>query len=207
MDCGDRATHMQSRRPRSQQDSIERRADRAEASVCMGELSAQREILEGAPVAPGDGSTLLDLRNPVWRPPQLRAPLSEDLLTAQPEVPLELDQAMLVKNLKSARRESRWWPFWHDCGTLAPLLDSISDSDKFWILCQDLRVPHEVLSAEDGSHHRVGETCGRHQERRGGRFVSRTVSHSATHARNDHSSPVRVHRCCKSGPIKMTALD
>ena len=39
LDCGDQATILQNRRWRTQQDSVERRADRAEALVCMGELS------------------------------------------------------------------------------------------------------------------------------------------------------------------------
>ena len=80
----------------------ERGADRVEALVCMGEFSAGRQALEGAPVALGNDRTLRELRNPVRRPPQLRAPLSEDLLTAQPEIPFQLDQGLLVKNLKSA---------------------------------------------------------------------------------------------------------
>ena len=150
LDCGDRAMHIQSRRRRTQQDSMERRADKTEASVCMGELPAGQQSLEGAPVAPGEDRTLRELRNPVRRPPQLRAPLSEDLLTAQPEVPFELDQALLVRNLKSARRGAAGGPSGLTAEHLRPLLDSEAYCDKFGFLCQALaqaRIPHEVLSA------------------------------------------------------------
>ena len=37
LDYGDQAMILQTRRRRTQQDSVERRADRAEALVCMGE--------------------------------------------------------------------------------------------------------------------------------------------------------------------------
>ena len=39
------------------------------------------------------------------KPPQFGAALFEDLLTAQPEVPFELDQGLLVRNLNRAC----WW--------------------------------------------------------------------------------------------------
>ena len=76
LDYGDQAMNLQTRRRRTQQDSVERRADRAEALLCKGELSAGRQALEGAPVAPANDRTLRKLRNPVRRPPQLRALLS-----------------------------------------------------------------------------------------------------------------------------------
>ena len=140
----------QSRRRHTQQDSVERRADRAEALVCMGELSAGRQALEGAPVAPGNDRTLRELHNPVRRPPQLRAPLSEDLQTAQPEIPFQLDQGLLVKNLKSARRGAAGGPSSMTAEHLRPLLDSEADCDKFWFLCQAFaqsHIPEEVLTA------------------------------------------------------------
>ena len=150
LDYGDQAMILQTRRRRKQQDSVERRADRAEALVCMGELSAGRQALEGAPVAPGNDRTLRELRNPVRRPPQLRAPLSEDLQTAQPQVPFELDQALLLKNFKSARRGAAAGPSGMTTEHLRPLLDSEEDCEKFWFFCQafaQARVPDEVLSA------------------------------------------------------------
>ena len=97
-------------------------AGRAEALVCMEELSAGRQALEGAPVAPGNERTLRELRNPVRRPPQLRAPLSEDLLTAQPEIPFQLDQGLLCEEFEERSTWSSRWPFRHDGRTFASSL-------------------------------------------------------------------------------------
>ena len=68
----------------------------------------------------------------------------------QPEVPFELDQALLVRNLKSARRGAAGGPSGLTAEHLRPLLDSEAYCDKFGFLCQALaqaRIPHEVLSA------------------------------------------------------------
>ena len=82
-------------------------------------------------MAPGNDRTL---RDPVQRP----ARLFEDLFTAQPKspVPFELDQALLIKNLKSARRETAGGPSGMTTEHLRPLLDSEEDCDNFWFLCQ-----------------------------------------------------------------------
>ena len=154
-DCADRAMVSQSRRRRTQQDSVERRADRAEALVCTGELSAGRQALEGAPVAPDD-KMLRELRNPVRRPPQLRAPLSEDLQTAQPEIPIQLGQGLLVKNLKSAQLGAEH---------LRPLLDSEADCEVLVSLpgfCASTHPRGSPHCCEDGTHHCVAETFWRH---------------------------------------------
>ena len=54
------------RQRRPVRDDVESRAARAEALVHMGELSAARQVLEGAPLAPGTNATLamLPLRRP-----------------------------------------------------------------------------------------------------------------------------------------------
>ena len=106
---------------------------------CAWELSAGRQALEGAPVAPGNDRTLRELRNPVRRPPHLRAPLSEDLQTAQPEIPFQLDQGLLVK---SARRGAAGGFSGMTAEHLRPLLDSEADCDKFWFLCQAFAQAH-----------------------------------------------------------------
>ena len=56
-ECSDQACRSQHRRRRTQVDKIERRAQRAEALVQLGELSAGRHALEGAPLAPGNEET------------------------------------------------------------------------------------------------------------------------------------------------------
>ena len=83
LDCGDQPMNLQTRRRRTRQDSMERRADKAEALVCMEELSTEQQAVEGAPVAPGNDRTLRELRNPVRRQPQLRAPAQQSLLSAE----------------------------------------------------------------------------------------------------------------------------
>ena len=61
-DCGEKALSASIRRRRTQQDSRERRAERAQTMVMMGEVSAGRRVLEGAPLAPGTEATLKKLR-------------------------------------------------------------------------------------------------------------------------------------------------
>ena len=62
----------------------------------------------------------------------------------------ELDQALLLKNFKSARRGAAAGPSGMTTEHLRPLLDSEEDCEKFWFFCQafaQARVPDEVLSA------------------------------------------------------------
>ena len=67
--CAEDASTAQSRKGRRHhEDDLERRAGRALSLVHMGELSAGRQPLEGAPVAPGTRETLSQLRDPVRRP-------------------------------------------------------------------------------------------------------------------------------------------
>ena len=68
--CAEDASSAQCRkRRRHQEDDLERRAGagRALSLVQMGELSAGRQALEGAPLAPGNRETLNQLRDPVRR--------------------------------------------------------------------------------------------------------------------------------------------
>ena len=88
----------------TQTDTPERRADRAESLVMMGEVSAGRHALEGAPLAPGTQRTLDQLRDPVRRPPSAYAPLPEALLNNHAERTFSLDKTLFLKNLKRARR-------------------------------------------------------------------------------------------------------
>ena len=52
------------RRRHRQVDSVEKRAERAQALVELGELSSARQALEGATCAPGDNTTRAALTNP-----------------------------------------------------------------------------------------------------------------------------------------------
>ena len=76
MEHASRAAQASSRRSRRQDtDNVESRAARAEALVHMGELSAARQALEGAAVAPGTRDTLNALQDPERRHPVLRDPI------------------------------------------------------------------------------------------------------------------------------------
>ena len=68
------------RRRREQGDGIEKRANRALSLVQMGELSAARQALDGAPIAPGTLATLRALTDPEKRPPSARQELSDEAI-------------------------------------------------------------------------------------------------------------------------------
>ena len=67
--CAEDASRAQCRkRRRHHEDDLERRAGRALSLVQMGEVSAGRQALEGAPVAPGNRETLNQLQDPFAAP-------------------------------------------------------------------------------------------------------------------------------------------
>ena len=69
----------------------------------MGELSAGRHALEGAPIAPGTEATLKALQDPLKRPPTPRDPLPDDLF--EPRGPVFfLGANLFAKNLRVARK-------------------------------------------------------------------------------------------------------
>ena len=86
------------------QDDISRRAARAERLALLGELSAGRQALEGATIAPGNLSILRELTNPFRRPAAPREPLHEDLTRYVPEHDFQLDPDVFLANVRSARR-------------------------------------------------------------------------------------------------------
>ena len=65
------------RRCQHQDGGIQKRVDRAHNLVQLGELSAARQALEGANVAPGNLATLRALTNRDRRPPFARQELSQ----------------------------------------------------------------------------------------------------------------------------------
>ena len=117
-----------SRRPR--QDNIQSRVQRAEALAQMGELSAGRQALEGADVAPGNLATLAQLTNPVRRPPIPRDHLSGSA-TAVPVQPFDLDPELFCKNVRSGRRGAAPGPSGMTVEHLLGLVDSDHDMEVF----------------------------------------------------------------------------
>ena len=75
--CGDKAAVARRRRTR-RGDDINKRVDRAEALVRLGELSSARQALEVAQLAPGSQQTLDVLRDQSKRPRETRVPTSQN---------------------------------------------------------------------------------------------------------------------------------
>ena len=138
------------RRRRAQTDTLERRAERAESLVLMGEVSAGRHALEGAPLAPGTQRTLDQLRDPVRRPTMPYAPLPEPMLHHQAERPFELDKTLFLKNLKRARRGAAAGPSGVTTEHLKAVLSDSRDAERLFtagLLLAQARIPGEILTA------------------------------------------------------------
>ena len=108
----------------------------------MGELSAGRHALEGAPIAPTE-ATLKALQDPLKRPPIPRDPLPDDLFDRRGPV-FFLDASLFAKNLRVARKGTAGGP-----SDLGPLLDNAHDAARFWRLSEDLArafVPEEIVT-------------------------------------------------------------
>ena len=106
------------RRRRDRGDDPQRRADRVEALVQMGELSAGRHALEGAPIAPGTEATLKAFQDPLKRLPIPRDPLPDDLFDGDDHC--SFYAKMFAKNL-CVTRNGRW-SIRDDSGAFTPTL-------------------------------------------------------------------------------------
>ena len=101
------------RRNQSAEQDLERRAARAESLV---ELSAARLALEGL-CGPGDDATLLALRDPERRPPVLRDPILEDILST-PRGSFQFGFRQIGQEHQKCSSRSRRWPIEDDRGPL-----------------------------------------------------------------------------------------
>ena len=125
------------RRNQSAEQDLERRVARAESLVHLGELSAARLALEGDSVAPDDDVTLSVLRDPERRPPVLRDPIPEDILSTRQEVPFNLDSDRLARNIRCARRGAAGGPSGMTMDHIRPVLESEADTAGFFRMCLD----------------------------------------------------------------------
>ena len=107
-------------------DSLEARALRAERFVQLGEISAGRQALESARVAPGTLATLRALTSPERRPPVPREPILPHLASAVPESPFDLDFDRFVSNIRSAKRGAAPGPSGLTTEHLHPILENDS---------------------------------------------------------------------------------
>ena len=116
------------RRRQHQDDGIQKRVDRAHNLVQLGELSAARQALEGANVAPGNLATLRALTNRDRRPPFARQELSQEILHSEPAEPFVLDGNAFLVCLRSARRGAAHGPSGVTADHLFPILEREVDS-------------------------------------------------------------------------------
>ena len=137
-------------RRRAQTDTPERRADRVESLILMGEVSAGRHALEGAPLAPGTQRTLDQLHDPVRRPTVPYAPLPQPILQHQAERPFALDKELFLKNLKRTRRGAAAGPSGVTTEHLKPVLSDSRDAERLFsagLLLAQANIPQEILTA------------------------------------------------------------
>ena len=90
-------------------DSVDRRAERAQVLVAMGEISSGRAALEGDPIAPGNKSTLNSLRDESRR----REPFPDHLTNFQPAMQFRFDwgESPRCANRREALEELSWAMF------------------------------------------------------------------------------------------------
>ena len=117
-----------SRRIRQNQvDSVERRAERAQALAQLGELSSARQALEGSCVAPGNLATLRSLTNPSRRPVRPRDPWPDSVVERRATSTFALDAERFLSNLRCSKKGAagRWSGM--TCEHSRPLLERHSE--------------------------------------------------------------------------------
>ena len=138
------------RRRRDARDTVEKRARRAFHMVQLGELSAARQALEGAAVAPGNKTTLSALKDPTKRPPSPRQAVPDHIRHFSPDEEFDLDVDLFLKNVRTARRGAAPGPSGMTADHVRVLLDNDADGAVFGHVATLLarsRVPAEILQA------------------------------------------------------------
>jgi hypothetical protein len=126
---------------------LERRGERANSLVHLGELSAARRIMVSEGLAPGSADTLRQLRA---RPQEPYCELSDDVKHFVPDVAFALSRPLLTSNLKRARRGAAAVPTGGTSEHLKVLLDDESCMDLFAEVSERLaqaKVPGPVVQA------------------------------------------------------------
>ena len=159
------------RRRRTQTDSLEKRAERAQMLILMGKVSAGPHALDGAAVAPGTQDALNQLRR---RPQVPREPVPPELMRS--ENLFNLDHDLFTKNLKCARRGAAGGLSGTTAEHVKPILDNTGDTELFCQVGEHLargEIPGDVLhairmgrisfakSVRGSSRHRAGDMVRR----------------------------------------------
>ena len=137
--------NLRKRRRHSVDSEIQRRCDRAQELVQLGELSSGRQALEGACLAQGSEATFAQLTNPTRRPPplpQAREPIPQTLMTHEPDVPFELEEVRFLQNLRSAKKGAAGGPSGMTTDHIRPVLDNVRDSHLFFTVAEQLSRAH-----------------------------------------------------------------
>ena len=92
------------RRGFSDAEREEAKLQAAATLVEQGELSHAARVLRSTGLAPGDDTTLQQLRDHSLRPPTLQQPLPREACEYAPAAPIQLDRDVLASALQSARR-------------------------------------------------------------------------------------------------------
>ena len=212
------AMHRKRRRHSPQQD-LDRRALRAEGLVQMGELSAGRQALEGASLAPGNRQTLDALQDPQRRPPEPRDPIPRLVLDFVPEVPFDLDETKFASNVRSARRGAAAGPSGMTVEHIRLVLDNVRDAHLLFSMAEQLVVscPRSTFChrcPQIGEDDRLPKTQWRRVRHRGGRCPQEVGgqdscptngegsggSNASTPECHVHEGRDGMHRPCAPGP-------
>ena len=111
--------------------TLEQRARRARHLVHQGELSAARQALTAGPLAPGDASTLEELRDPSRRPAAPYAPMEAAIMQFVPAEPLQLPDALIINALRRTRKGAAPGPSGLTAETLRLVLDDADATQAF----------------------------------------------------------------------------
>ena len=138
------------RRRRRNPDEEAARAARALSLVQLGEISAGRQALERARLAPGNLATFGILTDPNRRPPVQRQGLSQEIPQSELLNPFDLDPLELLTCLRKARRGAAPGPSGMTSDHLFPVLESDVESELFVQVSSVLAVgsvPEEIIEA------------------------------------------------------------
>ena len=209
------AMHRKRRRHTPQQD-LDRRAVRIEGLVQMGELSAGRQALEGASLAPGNRQTLDALQDPQRRPPEPRDPIPRVVLDFVREVPFDLDETKFASNVRPARRGTVAGPSGMTVEHITLVLDNVRDAHLLFSMAEQLSRAHVPLSVTDALRLErmtalqktsggvrgivVGDLLWRLVAKTVAQQMGKAVAATRPHQCHVHEGRDGMHRPCAPGP-------
>ena len=106
--------------------------------------------MEGAEIALGTEETFSKLTDISKRPDRLRDPIPREVIEHAPTRPFTLEEDVLFKNLRSAKRGTAGGPSGMTVEHLRPLLENVRDLRLFHSLAEGLAqgaVPETILDA------------------------------------------------------------